>query len=79
MRALCKCGIISFFDIVNLVKAEMIRDEDIPPDIIIELVELLGGALLWIIPHPITQGAGTILIGDGLNRIGDGMKEIKGS
>ncbi len=47
------------------------EEKDPSDSIIIGSVELLGGALLCVIPHPVSYGVGMILIGDGAARIFD--------
>ncbi len=43
--------------------------EDPPAGVIVGAVEILAGALLCIIPHPIAYGVGAGLISDGISRV----------
>ena len=39
-------------------------------------VEILVGALIWIIPAPGTKQLGAILVGDGIRRTFNGLEEV---
>lgn len=49
---------------------------EIPGSMILGAVEILGGALVWIIPFPAAKVAGGAMIGDGIRRTFNGLEEL---
>lgn len=47
-----------------------------PDELIIGGIELLAGSLLVILPFPLTQAIGGIMLTDGSRRVFDGVKEV---
>jgi len=52
---------------------EPFSEEDIPDEMVIGMVETFGGALLCIIPHPVSFTIGTAMVGDGVRRVLDSL------
>lgn len=51
-------------------------DSEVPGSIVLGGVEILGGALVWILPFPTAKQLGSIMIADGIRRTFNGLEEI---
>jgi hypothetical protein len=51
-------------------------DDEIPGSIVLGGVEILGGALVWILPFPAAKQIGSIMIADGIRRTFNGLEEM---
>ena len=52
------------------------KQKDIPGSVVIGGIEILVGALVWIIPAPGTKQLGAVLVGDGIRRTFNGLEEV---
>lgn len=52
------------------------EDAEIPGSMTLGGVEILTGALIWILPFPAAKQLGGIMIGDGVRRTFNGIEEI---
>lgn len=50
--------------------------EEIPGSVALGGVEILSGALVWILPFPGTKQLGGIMIADGVRRTFNGLEEV---
>jgi len=51
------------------------KSQKIPDSAVIEGLEILVGALVWILPIPGTKQLGGFMIGDGIRRVFDSVEE----
>ncbi len=51
-------------------------ETEIPGSMVLGGVEILGGALIWILPFPGAKQLGGIMIGDGIRRTFNGLEEM---
>lgn len=50
--------------------------DELPGDIYVGACELLAGALLAILPHPVTKAAAGMIMADGIKRLADGTVQL---
>ncbi|MEX0961501.1 MAG: hypothetical protein WDZ28_01425 [Simkaniaceae bacterium] len=51
-------------------------EAEIPGSMVVGGVEILGGALVWILPFPGTKQLASFMIGDGIRRTFDGLEKM---
>ncbi len=57
-------------------KDKLYLEAEVPGSLILGGVEVVGGALVWILPIPGAKQLGGIMIGDGLRRTFNGLEEL---
>ena len=68
---------INFFSKIQLCKnIENELQRELPGSMILGGVEILSGALLWILPFPGAKQAAGLLLGDGIRRTFNGLEEL---
>lgn len=64
------------YEILLCKKSKKKVEAEIPGSVVLGGVEILGGALVWILPFPGTKQLGSIMIADGIRRTFNGLEEI---
>jgi hypothetical protein len=65
-----------FYEILLCKKNKKKTEAEIPGSVVIGGIEILSGALVWILPFPGTKQIGGIMIADGVRRTFNGLEEI---
>jgi len=67
---------LSSYEMLLCKKHKKEIEGEAPGSVVLGGVEILGGALIWILPFPGTKQLGGIMVADGIRRTFNGLEEI---